>query len=353
MPDAIRCALFTPISTHQMGNGLAHRARFWHGVLTRFGHVTTVVVPLAGTPPPREPNGIIETIVPLTPEAPQTAHLPRLAQRAPEHAGRSWQTPHDAFDLVVVLRSYCAPFAFGAVAGTDAVVVVDVDDDDATFLDDAGDHEEAERYRTLLTEIGRRADCVASVTGFGETAAVANSVEVPAARSADRTPGRRAVMVGNFGYSPNVDGARWFIDEVLPLREGIEFVIAGPGSERLAPHGIGFAPDLDGLYASADVVVVPLHSGSGSRIKAIEAFAAGVAVVGTSVGLEGLDVRQGVDCLITDDPTEFAAAVCQLLDAPWLAQRIAASALANVVPHYARAHVADTAEQLLRNCLDR
>lgn len=349
MPDAIRCALFTPISTHQMGNGLAHRARFWHEVLSRFGQVTTVVVPLAGTPPPPLADGIAETIVPLVHAAPEVAHLPARTRTAPESLGRAWAT--DSLDLVVVLRSYLAPFAFGAVAGTDAVVVVDVDDDDATFHDDAGDHDEAARYRALMAEIEQRAAQVVSVTGFGGTVAVANSVEVAPVRPADRTPGRRVMMVGNFGYPPNVEGVRWFIDEVLPRCDDCEFLIAGPGSDRLEPYGMGFAPDLGELYAGADVVVVPLFSGSGSRIKAIEAFAAGVPVVGTSVGLEGLDVRQGVDCLITDDPAEFAAAVGQLLDTTWLAQRIAASALANVMPRYARAHVADEAERLLRACL--
>jgi glycosyltransferase involved in cell wall biosynthesis len=313
--------------------------------------VTTVVVPLAGTPPPCVADGITEIMVPLTPTTSDVAHLPSRARMAPESLGQSWTT--DSFDLVVVLRAYCAPFAFGAVAETSAVVIVDVDDDDATFHDDAGEHDEASRYRTLLAEISRRAALVASVTGFGDTTAVANSVDVAPDRPSDRTPGRRVLMVGNFGYSPNVEGARWFIDEVLPLCESVDFVIVGPGSERLAPHGIGFAPDLAALYAGADVVVVPLHNGSGSRIKAIEAFAAGVPVVGTSVGLEGLDVRPGIDCLINDDPTEFAHSVCQLLDTPWLAQRLAASSLANVVPRYARTHVADEAERLLRDCLTR
>ena len=351
MPDTVRCALFTPISTHQMGNGLAHRARFWHEVLSRFGQVATVVVPLAGTPPPRRPGGIDETIVPLTSAPAESAHLPSRARLAPEEHGRLWRTAD--FDLVVVLRAYCAPFAFGAVAGADAVVIVDVDDDDATFHDDAGDHAEAARYRALIAEIEQRAAVIVSVTGFGSTIAVANSVEVPSPRPGDRAPGRRVVMVGNFGYLPNVDGARWFVGEVLPLCEDLEFVIAGPGSERLAPFGIGFASNLDELYASADVVVVPLLSGSGSCIKAIEAFAAGVPVVGTTIGLEGLEVREGIDCLIADDPHDFAAALGQLLDAPWLAQRIAKSALANVMPRYARTQVADEAERLLRECLDR
>jgi len=352
MADAIRCALFTPISTHQMGNGLAHRARFWHEVLTGFGPVRTVVIPLAGTPPTSDPNGIAETIVTLTAAEPSTAHLPDRARLAPEHTGRLWQTGRETFDLVVVLRAYCAPFAFGAVAGTDAVVVVDLDDDDAAFLDDAGDHEEAARYRALTAEIERRTERVVSVTGFGTTSAIANSVETSTARAAARVPGRRVVMVGNFGYPPNVDGARWFIDEVLPLvGDDLEFVVAGPGSERFEPFGVGYAADLAALYAAADAAVVPLRSGSGSRIKAIEAFAAGVAVVGTTVGLSGLDVRPGVDCLVADEPAAFATALSELLDEPDRALQLATAALADVVPRYTRQLVAERATQLLQRCI--
>lgn len=357
MPDAIRCALFTPISTHQKGNGLAHRARFWHEVLSRFGPVTTIVVPLAGRPPPRQPNGIVEEIVSLTSvsvptDAAVTAHLPNRARMAPEFAGRVWRSPDEVFDLVVVLRAYCAPFAFGAVAGTDALVIVDCDDDDAAFHEDAGDHEEAARYRALLAQIERRAERVVSVTGFGSTVAVANSVEYAPARRAHCDDGRRVIMVGNFGFSPNVDGARWFIDEVLPLVDDIDFVIAGPGSQSLAPHGIGFVKDIDALYANAQVVVVPLLSGSGSRIKAIEAFAAGVPLVGTTVGMSGLHIRPGVDCMVADEPITFAAALRRLLDEPDFAHGLAASALADVVPQYLRQFVADGAQRLLEECLD-
>ena len=356
MTDPIRCALFTPISTHQAGNGLAHRARFWKEVLAQFGSVTTVLIPLAGVPMAADSHDADAMTVPLVEPIPMTRYLPLRAQRAPEREGRRWATDtHAPFDLVVVLRAYCAPFAFGAVAGTAATVLVDVDDDDATFLADAGELEEAEKYRSLLDEIASRADHMVSVTGFGATTTVANSVAPSFPRPTDRVPGRRVVMVGNFGYAPNVDGARWFIDEVLPVAQALgpalDVVIAGPGSDVLVPYGVGFAPDLDELYRSVDVVVVPLLSGSGSRIKAIEAFAAGVPVVGTTVGLSGLDIRPGVDCLVADDPSSFASAMVRLLDDSGEAAAIAANATTRVVPMYSRAFVATAATQLLRQCL--
>lgn len=356
MRDPIRCALFTPISTHQAGNGLAHRARFWQEVLAQFGSLTTILIPLANGPVAVGSEHDDEVAAPLVDATPSTSYLPGRARQAPESEGRRWQSGATDFDLVVALRAYCAPFAFGAVAGTSATVIVDVDDDDATFLAEAGEHEEADRYRALLDEISSRAQLVVSVTGFGSTTAVANSVAPAPPRPTDRLSGRRVAMVGNFGYPPNADGARWFIDEVLPLarRAGtlMEFVIAGPGSEQFVPYGLGFAPDLMGVYSSADVVVVPLLSGSGSRIKAIEAFAAGVPLVGTTIGLSGLDIRPGVDCLVADDAFDFATALVHLLDEPAAAATIATNAMADVVPKYSRAFVAQAATQLLRACLD-
>jgi glycosyltransferase involved in cell wall biosynthesis len=69
--------------------------------------------------------------------------------------------------------------------------------------------------------------------------------------------------------------------------------------------------------------VVPLRIGSGTRLKALEAMAAGRPVVGTSVGLEGLGIEAGTHAVVTDDPSSFAAGVVQVLIDDDLAQRLA------------------------------
>lgn len=72
-------------------------------------------------------------------------------------------------------------------------------------------------------------------------------------------------------------------------------------------------PDMRPLQGRAVVSVVPLQSGSGTRLKILEALSSGCAVVSTSIGAEGLDVKSGQDLLIADSETEFVNAVCRLL----------------------------------------
>ena len=73
----------------------------------------------------------------------------------------------------------------------------------------------------------------------------------------------------------------------------------------------------------ARAAVVPLRIGSGTRLKALEAMAAGRPVVGTSVGLEGLGIEAGAHAVVADDPSSFAAGVVQVLIDDDLAQRLA------------------------------
>ena len=84
--------------------------------------------------------------------------------------------------------------------------------------------------------------------------------------------------------------------------------LAGPHVEVL-----GEVADLEPELRRADVAIVPLRIGGGTRLKVIEAFATGIPVVSTSVGAEGLGVEPGHDLLIGDDPRSFAAACCDVI----------------------------------------
>ena len=99
--------------------------------------------------------------------------------------------------------------------------------------------------------------------------------------------------------------------------------------ERLAGPDVevsGFVPDLGPAYASADVVVVPLRFGGGTRIKLLEAFAHGVPVVATRAAAAGLDVTDGHHLLLADDVRDVAAAVARLATDASLAERLVAEA---------------------------
>jgi glycosyltransferase involved in cell wall biosynthesis len=132
---------------------------------------------------------------------------------------------------------------------------------------------------------------------------------------------------GSLRYGPNAEAAQILVDEVAPrirvafphLR--VRLVGEAPASLRTlhAPPAVtvtGYVPDISSELRRTDLVAVPLRSGSGTRVKIIEAFAHGVPVVASSVAVYGLDVRDGVHLLIRDDPDAFAAACINLLARP-------------------------------------
>ena len=85
---------------------------------------------------------------------------------------------------------------------------------------------------------------------------------------------------------------------------------------------VGQVPAIDAELARADLVVVPIRFGSGTRVKIVEAFAQRVPVVSTTLGAEGLEARNGEHLLLADTPDAIAAACAQLLTDPELRQRI-------------------------------
>jgi len=142
------------------------------------------------------------------------------------------------------------------------------------------------------------------------------------------------VFPANFGYQPNIDGVRWFRREIWPLLAtrcpGLKWRLAGKNEECVSGYiagapGIettGPIPDGVAEIARAQVAVVPLRAASGTRLKILEAWAAGVPVVSTTVGAEGLPARHGENLLLADTARDFASAVAALLDSPEMRERV-------------------------------
>ena len=133
------------------------------------------------------------------------------------------------------------------------------------------------------------------------------------------------VFTGKMDYRPNIDAVRWFSDNILPLVSeavpDVRLYIVGQKphasleSLRDQPHVelTGWVPDVQPFLQAADVYVAPLRMGSGTRLKILEAMAAGCAVVATTVAASGLDKQAKRSLILADDERAFAQAVVALL----------------------------------------
>lgn len=133
------------------------------------------------------------------------------------------------------------------------------------------------------------------------------------------------IFTGTFSYYPNIDAVLFFARRCWPLIRkqipGATWQIVGsnppPEVRRLGElPGItvtGTVPDVPPYLAKAEVAIVPLLIGGGTRLKILEALSMQKAVVSTSLGCEGLAVVPGVHLVVADQPEEFAQAVVAFL----------------------------------------
>jgi polysaccharide biosynthesis protein PslH len=136
------------------------------------------------------------------------------------------------------------------------------------------------------------------------------------------------VFTGKMDYRPNVDAMLWFTDEVLPLirqqMEDVRLYIVGqkphPTLEALREQPnieiTGWVADVQPFLQAADVYIAPLRMGSGTRLKILEAMAAGCAIVATPTAAAGLDSEVRESLLLREDAANFASAVIKLLNDP-------------------------------------
>ena len=170
---------------------------------------------------------------------------------------------------------------------------------------------------------------------------------IDAARYRFRPRGREPLtmlFLGSFRHTPNLTALDWFLRQVMPLilarRPEARLVIAGSGEPpdlSAAARGVellGSVEDVREPLSRYSVFVCPILSGSGVRVKLLEAFAAGIPAVSTTIGAEGLAARQGEFCLLADQPQEFADRVLELLENPEKGAEMAARARAEVEAHW-------------------
>ena len=160
-----------------------------------------------------------------------------------------------------------------------------------------------------------------------KTLTVANGVDTEFFTPGEGDPaiGGRVVFLGPTYMFPNRDGLDFFLAEIWPsVRRGVpdatlHTIGKNPPHDKdryQAAPGVtchGYVPDIRPTMLQASCSIVPLRVGGGTRLKILDAWAMGRAVVSTSIGAEGLDVNDGENALIRDNPGEFAEAVTRVL----------------------------------------
>ncbi len=181
------------------------------------------------------------------------------------------------------------------------------------------------RFSLVLTTSEDDARLVRTIAPESRVAVYPNTLparELPAPGARDQA----IAFSANMEYHPNVSAVRYFSRRIWPLlRErwpSLRWDLIGKNPEAVRRYTAGdtrirlTGPVEDAILelARARVAVVPLLAGSGTRVKILEAWAAGTPVVSTTIGAEGLPVRDGEHLLIADTAEEFAAAVSSLLE---------------------------------------
>lgn len=178
---------------------------------------------------------------------------------------------------------------------------------------------------TVVSE-GERKRVLEIVPDYQSVVIIPNGVDT-AHYAGDFGPVKPDTLVysGALSYYPNFDAMEFFISQILPLiqaeRPNVKLIITGKRDETLinrlpANEQVFFSGYLDDIrptVAGSWLSIAPLRLGGGTRLKILEAMAAGTPVVSTSKGAEGLEVTSGQDIFIADTPTDFATIVLRLL----------------------------------------
>ncbi|MCE5314981.1 MAG: glycosyltransferase [Armatimonadota bacterium] len=168
---------------------------------------------------------------------------------------------------------------------------------------------------------------------------VTNGVDIDHYNPNTRHPAPNALIYnGAMTYGANLDAIRYYAHEIYPLlRESepdVKLHVTGR-TDNVDLSGIadcpgvaftGYIDDIRTILAASSVCIVPLRQGGGSRLKILEAMAAGVPVVSTNVGAEGIEAADRKHLLIADSPRDFADAILSVLSNESIASELSANA---------------------------
>jgi glycosyltransferase involved in cell wall biosynthesis len=169
------------------------------------------------------------------------------------------------------------------------------------------------------------------------------------------------LFVGNFRHTPNIEAAAFLIERIAPVFPGVQFNI--PGSHipdmflRNAPPNIcfpGYVADTRMLYRRPNTIVVaPLFSGTGQRVKLLEAFSMACPVVTTSIGAMGFPVRNGIEAFVADTVEPFTGALHQLISSETLRRYMGRNSREMIERHFTWARIGEEFLEVVNGAANR
>ncbi len=205
----------------------------------------------------------------------------------------------------------------------------------------------------LLRQLGCRKPIVAIPFGVQP----ANMADVP-------VEPHSLYHLGSMDWMPNQEGVRWFLDKVWPkVHQAMpqwNLYLAGrkmpdelTNLQMEGVHVVGEVADAMAFMASKQINVVPLLSGSGIRVKIIEALSAGKVVVTTSIGAEGINYTDGKNLLIADTPEQFVEQLRRCDEHPDFCSQVGRNALDLILHEYDNTLLTRRLLQFYRQLLDK
>jgi glycosyltransferase involved in cell wall biosynthesis len=260
-----------------------------------------------------------------------------------------------SYRLAVIEHFWCAPYE-AQLRGVSEYVVLDLHNIESCWHGTLADsetgmgralhrrfqmaYESAEQallpsFDQLLVTSRSDADRVIHLAPHADCIVFPNTI--PWVGHPNRTNREEIIFTGNLEYHPNISAVRYFKNQIWPkIRErcpNITWAIAGKNSHAIRDlvhqdsriEVVGDMDDAVARIAEAKIAVVPLLAGSGTRIKILEAWAAGTPVVSTSLGAEGLEAVSGEHLMVADSAQDFSQAILELVDSAEERMRIGAN----------------------------
>jgi glycosyltransferase involved in cell wall biosynthesis len=187
---------------------------------------------------------------------------------------------------------------------------------------------------------------------------VPNAVRIPETQLI--TSEQTLLFLGSYNYKPNIDAAEFLIQKIWPLvrraTPTATLKIAGTPPDRIPSYhagtqGVrftGFVKELEDLYRKSRVVCAPILSGGGTRVKIIEAASYGKPIVSTRMGAEGIEMQDGIEIFLRDDPESFADACIRLLNDHTLSKQMGVAARSTAIKKYNQIKIKQMIQEIIK-----